>query len=390
MKVLLCLLSDQHVPNLLSVHHFQPDQLVLVESVAMKKRNVAAQFLSALKLGDRDYEGRASIEPLESEDSLQAVREALRQAFGRFPSAQWIGNLTGGTKPMSIAAYEFFKALNGRLVYVNANRPAEMKDLETGTTEHCQYKLTIKEFLAGYGFEPGKADDKMKEAEARAERWYECARQIASAASAQDLLELTDEERNRGRDRGMLLEARHLEGTDPALLPAVALAFGLGETEQGLRSRKLTRHEVDFLTGGWLEVFFYGLLTRHASDLGIWDVHLGLEVRRCGDASGNDLDVTFMHNHGLSMIECKSGGQQHDMGGDVLYKVEAVKKQLNALRVRSSLATTGKNILDKEGNLKKTIQTRADLYGCKIVTADMIRKLADHPSAENIRSVLSL
>lgn len=35
MKVMLCLLSDQPIPNLLSVHHFQPDRLVLVESAVV-------------------------------------------------------------------------------------------------------------------------------------------------------------------------------------------------------------------------------------------------------------------------------------------------------------------------------------------------------------------
>jgi hypothetical protein len=116
MKVLLCLLSEQHVPNLLSVHHFQPDRLVLVESEVMKAKKSAAHFLSALKLGGLDYDGRCEIEWLHAEDSLEAIRGALRQAYGKHPSADWIANLTGGTKPMSIATYEFFKALEGRLV----------------------------------------------------------------------------------------------------------------------------------------------------------------------------------------------------------------------------------------------------------------------------------
>ena len=44
MKVLLCLLSDQHVPNLLSVHHYAPDQLVLIESAQMESRNSGQPF----------------------------------------------------------------------------------------------------------------------------------------------------------------------------------------------------------------------------------------------------------------------------------------------------------------------------------------------------------
>ena len=94
------------------------------------------------------------------------------------------------------------------------------------------------------------------------------------------------------------------------------------------KRRKLNKYEAVFLTGGWLEVLVWNLLTRHAEPLGIWDVRLGMEAGRCGDQSGNDFDVAFMHNHGLSMVECKTGPQEHDAdGGDTLYKVEAVTRQ---------------------------------------------------------------
>ena len=167
MKILLCLLSDQHVPNLLSVHHFKPDQLVLVETVQMESRKVASHFLSALKFGNLNYDARHHVVPLETEDNLDSVRKALQTAYGRYPSGQWIANLTGGTKPMSIATYEFFKALGGKLVYTNVARPARLIDMSTDLTDDCSHRLGIKEFLAGYGFESRKADDKLAEAEQR-------------------------------------------------------------------------------------------------------------------------------------------------------------------------------------------------------------------------------
>lgn len=79
MRVLLCLLSAQHVPNLLSVHHYQPDRLVLIESHGMQKKRAAANLLAALKLGGLDYANqpggeRSHVEPLENEDDLEAIR----------------------------------------------------------------------------------------------------------------------------------------------------------------------------------------------------------------------------------------------------------------------------------------------------------------------------
>lgn len=380
MKVLLCLLSDQHVPNLLSVHHYVPDQLVLVESAQMESRKVASHFLKALKFGKLDYDTRHHIEPLNAEDNLGTVRQALQRAYGKFSSGEWVANLTGGTKPMSIATYEFFKALGGKLVYTNVARPARLIDMNSDQTEDSGHPLGIKEFLAGYGFESRKADEKLAEAEVRATKWAVSAQLLAQHASEKDILVLDEQERKRARDRGIELSA------DRFTFPTSELSkiWLNGET-----TRKLSNYEAEFLTGGWLEVFVWNVLMRHAAALGIWDVRLGLEVGRCGDPSGNDFDVSFMQNHGLSMVECKSGSQDHDPGSDILYKVEAVTRQFRALRVRSCLATTGTNVLDRENKVKASLRTRADIYQCRILVRDEIRELAQEAdSVETIRKLI--
>ena len=149
---------------------------------------MASHFLKALKLGGLDYDSRHHIEPLTAEDNLDAVRQALQRAYGMFPSGEWIANLTGGTKPMSIATYEFFKASGGKLVYTNVARPARLIDMKSDQTVDCSHRLGIKEFLAGYGFESKKADDKMAEAERRAREWTPTAKLLAQHAREQDIL----------------------------------------------------------------------------------------------------------------------------------------------------------------------------------------------------------
>lgn len=380
MKILLCLLSDQHVPNLLSVHHYKPDQLVLIESEAMRSRGVACSFLNALTIGGLDYENSNRIEPLDAEDDLAAIRKALQTAYGSFPSGEWLANATGGTKPMSIATHEFFKALGGKIIYTNVSRPAQLMNLGDGTTETCSYQLTIKEFLAGYGFESRKSDDKIADAECRAKGWIESATLLARSCSNTEVLVLDDNERKKARDKGIELTK------DRFAFPCERLRqTWLGDSA----SRKLNKYEAEFLTGGWLEVFFWNLLKQHAETLGIWDVRLGLEVGRCGDQSGNDFDVSFMHDYGLSMMECKSGSQDNDPGTDILYKVEAVTRQFRALRVRSYLATTSGNVLDKDQKVKPSLRTRSEIYNSKILTTGEIVQLAGESLApEQIRSIL--
>jgi hypothetical protein len=324
------------------------------------------------------------IEPLDAEDDLDSVRRTLRRAYGRYPGAEWIVNVTGGTKPMSIATFDFFAGLirrgvlAGRLVYTNVSRPARIIDLDSHTTEECCHRLSTKQFLAGYGFESRKADAKLDEGESRARAWWDCSREIALHAGSEALLALNDEDRKRSRDKGLTLRPEHFRANHPEIRDAVARCFSLQKESDSLGG-KLDKYAVQFLTGGWLEVFLWGLLERAASDLGIWDVRLGLEVGRKGDTLGNDFDVSFMRAHGLCMIECKSGSQGHDPGGDILYKIEAVTRQFRALRVQSWLATTSDNVLDRNGQVKSNIATRAAIYGSRLILPAQIAQLAAAP-----------
>jgi hypothetical protein len=380
MKVLLCLLSDQHVPNTLCVHHLQPERLVLLESATMARRKVGHNLLEALKLGGLDYVDRCDIEPLASEDDLEAIRTALRRAYGRYPSGEWTVNLTGGTKPMSIAAYEFFRALNGRLLYMNVGRPGVIADIEAGSKETCAHRLTIREFLAGYGFEGRKSPEKIREAEERARALWRCAATIAEHGAQESLLNLPDDaQRARARAKGIELALGQLQPNSAEVRDALHDAFGLsyeGSSARGV----LDKYQAQFLTGGWLEVLLWRVLDRHAAALGLWDVRLGLEVGPVGVGSKNEFDVSFMHEHALCVVECKSGAQEHDPRLDVLYKVEAVIRQFRALRVRAWLATTSDFVRDKAtGNVREAIGNRAAIYNCQLILREAIQDLGRNP-----------
>lgn len=369
MTILLCLLSDQHVPNLLSVHHFKPDQLVLVESDGMQSKGVATHFLGALKKGGLDYDSRHHVQRVASEDDLAHVTATLQDSWDRHPSGDWIANLTGGTKPMSIATHEFFKTRGCRLVYTNSRQPERIIDLTTGLGKTCDHRLSVDEFVTGYGFHLAKPADELLEARQRAEQplWKHTANILASHASGRDVLALDEAEREKARKKGITLPAERFAFPSPDVRSMWV---------DGAATRSLTKYEGEFLTGGWLEVFCYNLLSRHADALALWDVSLGQSIGH-KDLS-NEIDVCFMHKQGLAMVECKSGSQEHDLsrGMDTLFKVEAVAKQLRALRVRSYLATTGENVLDKTGKVRAALQSRADFYNCRILPRDQIAELA--------------
>ncbi|MEX1027459.1 MAG: DUF1887 family CARF protein [Candidatus Paceibacterota bacterium] len=379
MSVLCCLLSDQHVPNLLSVHHFRPDRLVLIESTAMQQRGVSDNFLIALEAGGLRYrkEQNCDVIPLDNISDFQAIGTVLRHAFGKHPNANWTVNLTGGTKPMSIAAYEFFKAVGARLVYVEVSKPHEIIDVESATIGTAEHRLSISEFLLGYGFEQHKQEEKLKVAETRARQWFDLSRLIAIHAAGENLLDIDRERWSLARSKGLELQPGELTSTVAPLRESLTTTFNLDSIDGGLIG-KLDKYQSSLLTGGWLEVFLWNLLDRHQQQLGIWDVRLGIEPGHRGADTPNDFDIAFMHKFELNMIECKSGAQEQDRDVDALYKVEAVIRQFRALRVRSYLATTSDNLFDKQGNIKPSLQDRAAIYNCRFVTKSEIQHLAEH------------
>ncbi len=392
MKILFCLLSDQHVPNLLSVHHFKPDRLVLLESAGMKKKDAAKNLLRALEAGDLDYRGRCHVEPLPDENNLATIRTSIKRAYDGSPQDQWIANITGGTKPMSIAAYEFFKEKSARVIYTPINCPTELLDVENGGIETCRHRPKIREFVAGYGFECQQPPHALRTKEAYAKKHWEAARTIAQYSTGKSLVrEACSERLKKSRGQRIDLQPGEVQSPSAEVRDALCTTFGLSSKGNSLLG-KIDGHVGHFLAGGWLEVFLWGLLDEQQDALGLWNVHLGLVIRPVNVRDGNEYDVGFMREHALCTVECKSGAQWRDPKFDILYKVEATIRQFRALRVRSFIATTSELIYEKSrvnGRiLKPQILSRAEAYNCRILGIEQIERLArENISADEVGDV---
>jgi hypothetical protein len=172
---------------------------------------------------------------------------------------------------------------------------------------------------------------------------------------------------------------------DDTLRNLIASQFSLSTTGTKFVGQ-LDRPSTEFLTGKWLEVFVWSLLLPFV-DKGIWDLHLGVLAGKSGPGENNDLDVSFMRNQSLCIVECKTGGQEHDPeANDVLYKIEAIKSGPKALRLDTYLATTSDNVLDpKKGGIKEKLMRRSKIYGCKIIPGWKIKDIANHYLSKDSR-----
>ena len=398
---LILLLSDQHVPNLLSVHHFKPSRLVLVETDQMKLKKAAGNLLHALALGGLpDYERTSEILHLASEDSPNAIEDLLdRRLRSR---ERYIVNLTGGTKPMSIGAWSAGLRHGADLVYSNVASPGQIRffrsrDQSGQRVEEVKHRPTIEEFIAGYGFKVTSTREDLEAKRERARKWWAISCKVARANEGVDLLNLSSAERETGRRKGLDLRDCHLAESLRAggLDRCVAQAVLGRDAVVG----KVREHEFDFLTGGWLEAFFFGLIERCKGSEAVeaWDVTTGAQVESPSGAR-NELDVVFIRRYELTMIECKSGAQEErpesfaggedatakkpkqarSLIGDSLNKIEAIMTSLRALRVRKILATNAPGLYEQglPLRIKDHLRKRAGAYDLRLVARHDIQNLA--------------
>ena len=110
MTTLVSLVGEDPVPILLCSRHFTPPRVVLVSAAGMESTERIADRLRHFVSGSEVQV--LLVDPYNISGICARLVNAVRHDDGP------IFNLTGGTTPMSIAAYEAARARNGRFVYM--------------------------------------------------------------------------------------------------------------------------------------------------------------------------------------------------------------------------------------------------------------------------------
>jgi len=388
---MICLLSDQHMPNLVSVHHFKPDALVLVVTPDTKKRQLDTYFQKALLAGELSYDDHCETIELPSAVAFKEIKDSFEGLRARlWESGEIIINLTGGTKPMSMMLHEVFRETAKRAVYIDVATPDRIYDVMANKFETCKYRPSISAFLAGYGFKFDNRNPALAR-ERRARQLDGLSTIIAQQKVEGSLLKLLSSNSDTSSRYGSVNKGKSIELKvnelwvgNAILRDAIAEYFNLKKRGDSLTG-EVSANTFHFLMSGWLEVFLWNRLQQHARELCISDVSWSRQIfddRHGGDAPPtllNEVDVTFMRDHALHVVECKTGTQHEDKKVDALYKLEAVVKQFGALRVNSFFASTSSNILNEKGNVKPSVATRAKNFRCQLMPRSAISAIAAAP-----------
>ncbi len=332
----VCLVSTQATPNLAPYIDpgFAPKRLILVVSPGMEQR---ADWLEVA------LHGRLSIDRWRIDDpwDLQRIHEqllALLQREHEVVAARRIAlNAAGGTKPMSLAGADVFRALELPVYYIHPERDRVVWLHPYDREGHdLADRLRIETFMQAHGFrvegEPGRA--------IRNPARITVARAIAAdfARFGRAIGHLNYRIGNGGK------KLRDLSRNDRRNLDELLHLF----QQHGLLRRHkgrlvFTDHDDRFFAhGGWLEQLTFDSLRQiRKHDPRIHDIAYGLRVER-GEVH-NELDVVALRDNRLYLIECKTSklrnSKQSDKAAQVLYKLDSLSDLMGGLQARALLVS---------------------------------------------------
>lgn len=375
MKTLVCLLSDQHVPNTLAVQALWPNRIILVVTQRMRKNRQEHFFQEALKSLNIPLVPELVELPEGIDNSFSALKKLFQDKITpRNEQDQLLLNLTGGTKPMSIALYEAFREFPGtEFYYMDLRKNEVIQNFLTGEEICVSRPISMKAFLAGYGYEIKKDMGKVNGAETFARKHWKLTQLLAKLAAEKNFSLWRDAKKaaeflnNWGKPtKKKPLPDGLLQPFNEELAYEIANMFGLSVNSSNQLRGELDSYAVAYLSGGWLEEFVWHILSEQKAKLGMADVHLGMVV---GKEDTNEWDVSFIRQNTLHVVECKTGWQKQMT--ENTYKLFSVAKQITALKIKTFLVSNSPNL--------EKVRDRAEQLNTRLIGAKEIVQLAESP-----------
>jgi hypothetical protein len=385
---LLCLLTGQPIPQLLTVRHLlcgegldEPPMLLLGVTPAM--RASYKSFMEALAVEPNPFTGQKVMLELANDALPAEVHRSLKEQVEEWCEGpgEWLVAMTGGTRLMAMGLERLARELGARMLYIDQSRPMELLDVETGARETIAHQLSLPEFFLAHGFDVRmpKVSRKMLARE-RAARICVLRREPITYKNTNSNDDCSNARKRlrEGREPDTAIVAVNDADLREALLEAFPEVVWNGPYLAGGFSRELG----EFLTGGWLETFLFCLMARNQEALSIRDVRMNVTFQARDTRVKNEIDICFMRGSYLHAIECKTGMPASRTAVDSLYKIESVIHQTRAMHTRASLVTTHPNVyVEQNGrpippNVKPELRERAAFNNWRLVAPHQLDQLA--------------
>ncbi len=334
---LTCLVSEQAIPNLTPAldARYRPARVVLVVS----NDSMAQRAAWLGRVLDRHGLPHETVR-LTAPDDFAAMLADFRAIVTRHPDAAL--NATGGKKTMTLAAFRAFAEAGRPAFYVE--RDNRLQWLEPAGDAHIPLAtvLSLDDLLTAHGQE---IVDKRTRIDPRVPALAALLMDDPDQQKAAALTELgyfgADEMKEIRPKDGAPFDKRHR-----ALLDTLQR---MGFVRQQGKSWLCAKSDAALLAGAWLEQHTWHVIHELPPKLGVRDTCHGLRLASASHPDvKNEIDVAFVRDNRLYLIECKAlkpQGPARDRKknkgiADFIYTLESVRKS-GGLAARAALLTWG-------------------------------------------------
>jgi hypothetical protein len=319
---IVSIVSEQTIPNVLFIKDYQSkaaDFLFLTTEV-MESRQKTQAIISASAIGNLPY---TKIEAEEDEIN-KIIGQLIESDLHEKKDHYFLVNLTGGTKMMSLAVYDYFSRCNSLFYYlpIGKNQIIELDNKFNQKNREVKSRLNLYEYLVANGITYSQKETFSYTPQAT-EKIFAAYKQA-----------------------GFLFDGFPIE-----------LAQELSNFDE----------KPENAPGTWFEEYVYHQIKSH---LGLHEANIANSVMIYKDSeisyNDNEFDIMFVSDNELHVIECKvnlSSGNQKQKLDAALHKLGAISKNFG-LRTNSYIFTIS-NLHNYYGKLNGRLLRKCEILNVK-------------------------
>lgn len=330
----LILVSAQPIPNLTPVldEAIKPQKVIMLVSPDMRERAKALENIFKPRgINVEQY-------PIDDPWDAGKISDCILDILGQTSDGELALNVTGGTKLMSIAAYEAFRSMDAPIYYVHPEQDQLLWLSPKQPPHELADRLKLKEYLMAYGatqVDTPTPHGVKPEIRALTETLLTGINRYANELGTLNYLAYMAD------NPSLSVDIENGPQSKPLLWELLELFESTGLCRiDGHRLRFSDADARFIVNGGWLELHTYGLCLNLKKALNIQDIACNISIQRQPVGKTpvkNEIDVGLIKANRLHLIECKT--KQFEKSADVLYKLDSLRDLIGGLQAKALLVS---------------------------------------------------
>ena len=332
-KTIVSIVSQQTLPNYLFIKEMYQDGDELIFISSQKMAHYIGYITDTLGY---THPKNIIFKKDDDENQWDSMVEQIKPFLS--DQVEYVVNLTGGTKYMAMAVKEILSKYNSSFFYIPLPKNILLSPQDVSSID-IKYRIKTKEYLSVYGLECVSATKTLTQTAQTTNGIFDI---FVSNLFSLHELDIIDKLRAY-RDLGIIDIAQTEQDLGTQKKPQI---IGLQQFLKSLcskvgfklgNSNRLSKTEIQYLTGGWFEEYTYIFIKQNINPD---DIQLGVLIKGQNTTDSNnrnDLDVVFTKGNKLFVIECKTGIPTGKLSAfkEIVNKATALNQTLLGLYAQS-------------------------------------------------------